>query len=109
MEVVALGAVDDRGVADQLEAKNVAIELHGRWHVEDLEERTKAVKIERHGSLLRELGEDSTRFRRSPQKVAADGKWPKLWNAVMRIRLAVRNWAWSWHRRLEAGSTLQGG
>src|SRR5690349_14846768 len=47
MEVVALGAMDDRRVADAFETEDATVELHGCGHIEDLEERAQAVKIER--------------------------------------------------------------
>src|SRR5690349_5935365 len=52
MEVVALGAMNDRRVADELKTQDFAIEIHGCGHVEDLQERAQAVKVERHGDLL---------------------------------------------------------
>jgi|SRR5690242_19894530 len=47
MEVVALGAMYDRRVADAFETEDATVELHGCGHIEDLEERAQAVKIER--------------------------------------------------------------
>jgi hypothetical protein len=48
MEVIAVPAVDNRRVSNKFEAQNVAVELHGRGHVEDLQERTDTVKVKRH-------------------------------------------------------------
>ena len=45
-EIVAGAAMDDWRVADELEAEDFAVELHGRGHVEDLEERAEAVEVD---------------------------------------------------------------
>jgi hypothetical protein len=45
MEIVAVAAMDDRRVADNLEAEDTAVEVHGRGHVEYLEERAEAVEV----------------------------------------------------------------
>lgn len=63
MEIVAVAPMHDWRVAGKLEAEDLAVELHGRAHVKDLEGRAEAVEINGHEPSLSNLNGNVSFFK----------------------------------------------